>query len=330
MAINYPAGHLVEFVLRVLSRLRTQSADQWQGIAPEHKQFLESILNGCSFCAELGRTVLASRLHFLFSLDEEWALASVLPLLDWASDSKRALQAWHGFLPWGRWTYRLLPHLLPYYESAFPAVHSEFGTFRRNFCEHLAGIACLSTINPLQHGWLSRFLVAAGLEERIMWAAAMGGTLGQMKEPGAQVAWNDWIQAYWQNRIEGLPVPLDSREVGEMVEWSIPLQSIFPAAVTKICASPNASMTHSSLFYRLHKSEIPVLHSAPAAKLVLHLLRTAEFQYYDVDSVVEITERLAASDVDRTDLRLICDELARLGYPSRKGTEGCSGSWQCE
>lgn len=319
VAINHPAGHLVEFVLRVLSRLRAQSADQWQGIAPEHKQFLESILNGCSYSAELGRTVLASRLHFLFSLDEEWALASVLPLLDWASDSKRALQAWHGFLPWGRWTHSLLPHLLPYYESAFPAVHSEFGTFRRNFCEHLAGIACLSTINPLQHGWLGRFLVAAGLEQRIMWAAAIGGVLGQMEEPGPRVAWENWIQAYWQNRIEGLPVPLDSGEVGEMVEWSIPLQSVFPAAVAKICASPNASMTRSSLFYRLPKSEIPALHPAPVAKLVLHLLRTAEYQYYDVDSVVEVTEKVAASDIDRTDLRLICDELARLGYPGARG-----------
>ena len=100
-----------------------------------------------------------------------------------------------------------------------------------------------------------------------------------------------------------------------MVEWSIPLQSVLPAAVTKICTSPNASMTHSSLFYRLPKSEIPALHPAPAGRLVLHLLRTAEFQYCDVESVVKITERLAASDIDRTDLRLICDELARLGYP---------------
>jgi hypothetical protein len=318
VAINHPAGNLAEFVLRVLSRLRTQSADPWQGIAPEHKRFLESILNGCSYSAELGRVVLASQLHFFFSLDEKWMLASLLPLLDWASDSRRALQAWHGFLTWGRWTHNMLPHLLPFYESAFPKVDAEFGKFQRNFCEHLAGIACFSTINPLQHGWLNGFLVAAGLEQRIMWAAAMGGALGQMKEPGAQVAWDHWIQTYWQNRIEGLPVPLDSREVGEMVEWSIPLQSVFPAAVTKICASPNASMTHSSLFYRLPKSEIPALHPAPAAKLVLHLLRTAEFRYYDVDSIIQITERLAASGVDRTDLRLICDELARLGYPGAR------------
>ena len=90
VAINHPAGHLVEFVLRVLSRLRTQSADQWQGIAPEHKQFLESILNGCSYCAELGRTVLASRLHFLFSLDEEWALARSLSEIDFDSYQGKA------------------------------------------------------------------------------------------------------------------------------------------------------------------------------------------------------------------------------------------------
>jgi hypothetical protein len=208
----------------------------------------------------------------------------------------------------------MLPRLLPCYESAFPAVHAEFGRFRRDFCEHLASIACFSTINPLQHGWLNRFLAAAELEQRTMWAAAMSGTLGQMKEPDAQVAWDRWIQAYWQNRIEGLPVPLNSREVGEMVEWSILLQSAFSEAVTKICASPNASMTHSSLFYRLPKSEILAVHPASAAKLVLHLLRTAEFEYYDMESIVEITKKLAASDMDRTDLRLICHELARLGY----------------
>jgi len=121
-----------------------------------------------------------------------------------------------------------------------------------------------------------------------------------------------------------LPDPFDGSSfdaglpIDTMAEWSVPLQSVFPAAVTKICASPNASMGHLFLYYRLSKSEIPALHPAPVAKLVLHLLRTAECQYYDVDSVVEVTEKVAASDIDRTDLRLICDELARRGYPGAR------------
>ena len=100
-----------------------------------------------------------------------------------------------------------------------------------------------------------------------------------------------------------------------MVEWSLPLQSVFPSVVTKTCASPNASMTHSMFYSGLSKSEIPALQPAPTALLVLHLLRTAEYQYYDLESLVGITERLAASDMDRTDLRPVCDELAQLGYP---------------
>ena len=151
-----------------------------------------------------------------------------------------------------------------------------------------------------------------------MWAASMPTMLDQMKSTAVERAWGSWIQTYWQRRIEGLPVPLDAREAGEMAEWSIPLQSVFPAVVGKICASPSANMAHSSIFRRLYKSEIPTLHPAPVAKLVLHLLRTAEFRYHDVDSVVDVIEKLAATDIDRSDLRLTCDELAKLGYPGAK------------
>jgi len=72
-----------------------------------------------------------------------------------------------------------------------------------------------------------------------------------------------------------LPDPFDGSSfdaglpIDTMVEWSLPLQSVFPAAVTEICTSPNASLGHLFLYYRLSKSEIPALHPAPAAKLVL-------------------------------------------------------------
>jgi hypothetical protein len=314
VAINRPAGTLMEFFLHVLSRLRKQSGDQWREIGPEHKQFLESVLSGSSFAAELGRIVLASQLHFIFSLDEEWAVRNVLPLFDWPVDSRRALQAWQGFLIWGRWTHGLLPHLMPYYEKAFPALQFEFGKFRQNFCEHLAGIACFSSIDPLKHGWLNRFLLAAGLEERIMWAASVAAMLGQMKEPSTQSAWDNWIQLYWQNRIEGLPVPLDAAEAGEMVQWSVHLQSVFPAVVEKICNSPVLKLKHSFIYHELSKSQIPTQHPGSTAKLVLHLLRTASVSFYDIDEVVDVVKQLAASDIDRVGLRQICDELARVGY----------------
>jgi len=230
VAINRPAGRLAEFLLRLLSRLRKQSGDRWKGIEPEHKQFLESLLGGSSFAAELARIVLASQLHFVFSLDEDWAVRKVVPLFNWKADSKRALQAWHGFLTWGRWTHGLLPHLMPCYEAAFPALHSEFGKFRQEFCEHLAGIACFGSKNPVEDGWLGRFMLAVASEERTMWAFAVGQMLAQMKAPANQNVWDIWIDTYWQNRIHGLPLALDAAEVSQMVQWSVYLQSVFPAA----------------------------------------------------------------------------------------------------
>ena len=314
VAINRPAGTLLRFFLHLLSRLRKQSGDQWKEIPPKYKQFLESVLGGSSYAAELGGIVLASQLHFIFSLDEKWAVDNVVPRFYWTGNSRRTLQAWHGFLGWGRWTHGLLPHLMPHYEVAFPALHSEFGEFRRGFCEHLASIACFSSMDPIKHGWLNRFLLATDLEERIMWASSLGIMLGQKKEPANQSAWDTWIQVYWQNRIEGLPVALDAAEVGEMVQWSVHLQAAFPEVVTKICNSPAPKLEHSLIYRQLSKSELPSRHPSSAAKLLLHLLRNASVPLYDIDPIVDNVRQIAASDLDRQNIILICDELARLGY----------------
>lgn len=318
VAINWPAGILLEFFLHLLSRLRKQSGDQWKEIGLEYKQFLESVLGGSSYAAELGRIVLASQLHFIFSLDEKWAVGNVVPLFDWTADSRRALQAWLGFLGWGRWTHGLLPHLMPYYEKAFPALQSEFGESRRKFCEHLAGIACFSSMDPIKNGWLNRFLLAVGLEERVMWASSLAAMLGQMKEPASQSAWDNWIQAYWQNRIEGLPVALDAAEVGEMVQWSVHLQSAFPEVVKKICNSPAPKLEHSFIYRQLFESKLPSRHPSSAAKLLLYLLRNESVLPYDIDPVADTVGQLAASDIDKKDVLRICDELARLGYGGAK------------
>ena len=44
--------------------------------------------------------------------------------------------------------------------------------------------------------------------------------------------------------------------------------------------------------------------------------------FYDIDSVVDVVKRLAASDIDRLGLRQICDELARLGYNGAMALRG--------
>ena len=176
----------------------------------EHQNFLTSVVTGHSYAAAVGRVLIASQTYFLFSTDRGWTLRYVLPLFSFSKDHLTAIQAWHGFLGWGSWTEALLPDLMPRFEETFPKLHTEFGSEQReSFCGFLAGIACRSSINPITDGWLNRFLLAVTEEERSMWASSVYRTLSGMKEAAVESAWSNWIESYWQNRIDGVPVPLE-------------------------------------------------------------------------------------------------------------------------
>src|SRR5205085_4502302 len=94
VAINHPAGALISFFLKALSKTRRQTESDLTGIPSEYKKIFSSVVNGNTYAAEVGRVVLASQLLFLFSADEKWAVENIVPLLRWSYCPRRALQAW--------------------------------------------------------------------------------------------------------------------------------------------------------------------------------------------------------------------------------------------
>jgi hypothetical protein len=106
-AINNPAGKLAEFWLNILSQGR-KKADPKQGMPKRFKDRFTMIITEDSNAGALGRAVLASRLRFLFSMDETWTKAHFIPLMDWERDALVARQAWAGWLAAGRPTEPLL------------------------------------------------------------------------------------------------------------------------------------------------------------------------------------------------------------------------------
>ena len=173
------------------------------------------MLSGESYAAELGRVVLTSQLYFLFSSDADWARQNILPLLDWSVDARRADQAWHGFLSGGKWSEALLPDLLPLYEGAFAHVPDLPQRLRRQYSKHLAGIAVYGSSNPLQEGWLRRFLNAVEPEDRAAWASEVGLILRQLEGEAVRDLWDGWLGEYWSRRNSGIPLPLEPDELEE-------------------------------------------------------------------------------------------------------------------
>ena len=143
----------------------------------------------------------------------------------------------------------------------------------------------------------------------------MSGTLKGMKDPLPENAWRNWISTYWQDRIDGVPMPLEVGEITEMVEWALAFKVSFPEVADKIYRSPEPRAEHRFLYNELSNSEVLKLHPKAAAALVLYLLRIGFTPVYWFDPLVKIVQELRSFDDAKEVLRQICGELARLGYP---------------
>lgn len=121
-AIHHVGGKLTEFWLHALARRRKEKGSGWVSLPEAYKTRFVGIITGQSAGAEMGRVVLASHLHFLFTLDGSWTRENIIPLLNWDLDSRRAEQAWHGYLFWGKWLTRR------YYRIYCPCMNRPFGS----------------------------------------------------------------------------------------------------------------------------------------------------------------------------------------------------------
>lgn len=314
-AISHPGGQIVEFWLRTLFERRSKTEGKWLGLPGNYRDYFQKVIGASSYGAEMGRVILTSQLHFLFSLDPDWTHNNILPLFDWATDKKRAQQAWHGYLWRGKWNEALLPDLLPLYEQSFSVLATDLVSKRDRFCQHLAGIAIYSSIDPLRSGWLNRFLSECGEEDRKSWASYIYSELGSLSENAKQNVWENWMREYWAQRLKGIPVPLSSEELKEMIEWTLELEPVFPPVVALICGGPSLDLGESLFYYRFVQKNLTESYPEAVADLLVHLLSGARNVLYQCDKLGEIAERLAKAGIPKYKLRAICDHLARLGYP---------------
>lgn len=312
-AINHPAGRLMEFYLHCLSKLQ-QNGSHIAVTVTEYERIFDTALEGTWYADELARVVLASQMYFLFHISEDWTVQHVFPLLDSNIDLRRAEQCWHGFLYWGSWSNPMLKHLLGYYELRFPLLKEESDDMRRTFCGHLAGIAIYALVHPLEEGWLLRFISAVEPKTRALWASQMRSGIQSLDEAAKVNLWRRWLKDYWEERLQGMPVPLDSDESGEMFEWALDLDPVLPEVVDLICAGPYPDLRNAMAYYPIAKSDLLKQHPEAVAKLLAFLAAGERGRpIYDLDQLRDAVERLITLIPSYTPLRPLCDDLARLG-----------------
>ena len=144
-AINRPGGKLARFWLERISSAKRIEGDKWTGIPTEIAESLRTIITDSSQAAAHARIVIASHLHYLFSIDPAFAQAELLPLFEWTRSATTAEQCWHGFVMWGRWLPGFTEQLLPSFHEMIARAGSESDNIRRATIMQITVLALLPT-----------------------------------------------------------------------------------------------------------------------------------------------------------------------------------------
>ncbi|MFI5909851.1 hypothetical protein [Dactylosporangium sp. NPDC051541] len=310
LAINRPAGHIADFWIRAVHADWTAAGDAWDGLPPEVRQPLETVLSGVEQPTWLAQTVLTSRLSFFFAADRSWCERFLLPLMRWTGDQEQAVRAWTGYLAIGRITDDLFEAGL---RDAYLDTVVHAGRFPANLgrvlLAHLAAIVVYSSRDPLT--WVDVFTARADDEQRVAWIDEVADNLARLEPDAVEQQWQRWMRRYWERRLDGVPTALTKGEASALVSW-VPLLTASLEAGVNLATRHPAGFNERRMFDGWSDERL-VRQPALFARLLAHVLKATTRPIWDLERVIAAIE----AGVGPAIFVVIRDEALRLGYRGR-------------
>ncbi len=315
-AINSGYGRVAEFWLHSISIEARAAGDTWAGIDDPTKAALDRMVRPTTESEAFALVVLASQLHFVFAVEEEWAVRKLIPVFDWAGNEHRAEQAWDGFLSWGRWNDRLLSAgLKEAFTQSFPKLAGPLSSRRARFCRYIAAVAVTSSIPDIGPDFARGLVAVADDAARVAFAAAMEDVLRETPPDVAVTRWDDWIKDYLSARVSGVPRPISRDEGAEIAGWLLSIGDRFPEGVSLLIQAPAAFGKHHDVLYRLKESDLVTAYPEQVANLITHLARGTVPPFWGGSFLRGIVDRLRPA-VGRALLEPLVEQALRLGCAS--------------
>jgi hypothetical protein len=288
-AINHVGGWIGEFWVHYCSNLRHRPEANWNGIPdPLRSKMLEAI-NGKSRVTVYARLALTPWIGFLFLWDREFAVAHLLPLLDWQRDPIVAQQTWSVLLNYNRGRFREFEiGLMPYYrqladtgmtmlKGATEKSEQFDAQALRSLGHSLAGLAMHVIPDPVDSGFFRDFLPLLPDEVRSALADGMQRYLKGMDNRRREELWEVWLERYIDLRLIGVPVALSLSETKHMLEWCLHLGPVFPRAVDRIAKMPRKGVFAYGLIDELLKSDALDKFPIHACRLAIAALQAEDY-----------------------------------------------------
>ena len=268
-AINHPSGKLAEFWLRSIELWRNSQGTAPQSISSEYLSSLNGIMQKTGVPGRLGRAILSSRLHFLLHVDEGWSLENLLPLFDLGHEDFRP--AWDGFLTWGRITTQVKDSMREaFLHGVQRAKHEPDWRMQHRFLHRYTEMLVWSVSGPADE-WITNLLSDSNKEVRRVFAERIGFLLRSLTEDQQKEWWNTWLKGYWENRLQGVPCPLDDEEITATLEWVIHLPGVFPEAASLAAQMRRVPLQRSMVLHGISESNLIDEEPDGLAKFLIHL-----------------------------------------------------------
>jgi hypothetical protein len=321
-AVNRPGGKLAGFWLQRVSSAKRTEGDKWTTIPTEIAQNLKVILSDSSQAAAHARVVIASQLHYFFSIDPDFAQIQLIPLFDWSRDAMTAEQCWHGFVMWGRWLPGFTEQLLPnFHEIIARAASEKSDNIRRATIMQITVLALYRLHDPISNGWLSSVIRTLDERELIALAAEIDHALDQTKADTVEKIWAAWLKRYWEDRLLGRPKPLGLEEAKHTGCWALSTGRYFPEAVKLVAAiQPRPAFEHIGFLSRIESKGLARTYPTATAGLLLVYFSAPDLHIYADETLQKIWRDLIQANLPPEQQRQLRETMFRFGIDPQNWT----------
>ena len=268
-ALNHVAGHLAQFWVHSIARHNELQESPPAGFSSTHIAALLEMTADEGLPGKLARVILARYLPYLADVDEVWVKRNLIPLL--APSHAEFESAWHGLIHCGRIYPRTAELLSDAFLSAVEPIGNSFdGRMLWQFMNKYTALLDWFVDGPKDR-WITQIFTADNPEGRRLFAEQIGRILHTSDESRRKGMWDTWLRGYWQNRLSGVPAPLDDAEIGHMLRWTCQLNSVYPEAVALAVQMQPVRLQNGPILRNFADSELLTNHPEAVAEFVIHL-----------------------------------------------------------
>ena len=292
------AGDLTNFWVKSLWLDSKTEHDVSTGFYSVDREFLDSVVSDVSVRGLFGQAILGSYSATLFTIDAEWTKANLVPLFEVGNESSAAV--WDGLAGSKTLTPQLAQLMQPLFLQAALCLRDDRywarDDVRRGFISKFVIEMMFRVIDPVT-AWLPAFFDNSTEGDRAEFAMQIGQILEKADDFQRTEWWERWLKTYWQNRLEGVPAQLTSKEVGMMLQWPKHLTPVFDDAVEFAIRMP-AARPEDMFVSHLIDADLAKAHPNGVAQLLEFVdqeIQPDSWAWYNVGPIIEA---LQASDLD--------------------------------